>query len=160
MIEIVNFWENLIESYDSENRCGFGWNYFNPITEKKLNVIRTDCQVNVFTLFQQRPFKSSRNVYRDGYISETFETKSYEVLFLISSNEGLNNYNEFPEHPKSESRTKTIYEPLENCINIDMLNSICDYVYEISNWSLDVEHDYQDGQFYGYKLRITQINRK
>ena len=157
---VLEFWKDMIETYNEDSKCDFCWNFFAPMTEKRLNIIRDitqedDCCVNVFLLRNKSQDFGSRLTYNHNYLTRTYKTETYEVLFLIPSKEGLNNYNELSGHSLEESRYETIFKPLRDCISNHIITDICNHA-PVTSWNGRYVYDYQDENFYGIRINITQ----
>lgn len=160
--DIIKIWKEVIENFNEENKCGFCWNFFAPLTEVDLNLVKKQndcCCVNVFVVRNKSVDFSSNIAYNainlPTAIDQINNDEFYDVYFLIESREGINNYNEKPNHPIEESRHVTIFNPLRKCITNDILTGICGIGF-ITGWSGQYIYDYQDQMYYGIKLSITQ----
>ena|SRR5690554_2621745 len=155
-LTVTDFWQNTIDNFNDENQCGFCWNFFAPLTEVQLNLIRNqdECCVNVFLVRNKGVDFDTQFSTATGVSALELEREIYDVYFLIKSKEGINNYNEMADHPISESREKTIFEPLRKCITHKLINEICK-TFLVTQWQGNYIYDYQDEQYYGIKLSIT-----
>lgn len=161
-MDAVVFWKDIVCKFNEEKRCGFCWRFYAPLTEIDLNLVkkRKRCCVNVFLVWNgAQDFAAQPNFdVEKGLPNNPIETFSYQVYFLISSKEGINNYNEMPEHPISESRYETILKPLRKCINYDILNEFC-LDFGVTSWTGNYVYDYQDEMYYGIRLNIVTQRR-
>ena len=158
ILNIVKLWEDLARQFNYEERCGKCWRFFAPMEEKRLNIIKgsDQCCINVFLLRNKgQDFGSTLTYGQEGYLSNTFTREQYDILFLISSKEGINNYNELEGHNVLESRYETIFKPLRECITNDIITSICEHS-KVEQWTGRYVYDYQDEQYYGLRISITQ----
>lgn len=159
--DIIKTWSEIIDRFKSDNQCGFCWNFFAPLTEVDLNLVKEDsenecCCVNVFIVRNKGlDFSTSISYNVLQTITESIDNEFYDVYFLIKSSTGINNYNEMPNHPISESRHKTIFKPLRECITADILTNICE-IGRVSQWNGTYVYDYQDEMYFGIKLSVTQ----
>lgn len=153
---MIKFIKGIIEKYNNDNQCGFCWRFYAPLTEKRLNIVRNDnCCVNVFlTRDSGRDFYTNVK-YVNGYATTFDEFESYDLYFLIASRDGLNNYNELEDNAINESRNETIFEPLRKCITSRFIVDICNH-YQLVNWSGKYIYDFEDENYYGLKISITQ----
>lgn len=154
---ILELWKGITEKMNTENKCGFCWEFYAPLTGKKLNIVRGDdeCCVKVFLLRNMTQDFGSRITYTSGFHTNTNNFDNYKVLFLISSKEGINNYNELEGWDISKSRHETIFKPLRNCIESEILTDICSN-FEVTNWTGKYIYDYQDENYYGIEITINQ----
>lgn len=155
-MNVIKFWSDLIEQYDDDERCGFCWKFYAPLTEIDLNLVKKsidDCCVNVFITRDKGVDFDSQITYNNG-LPEVREREMYDVWFLVKSKVGLNNYNEMPDHDVEESRHNTILQPLRECITFEILRELC-LDYEVNQWSGKYVYDYQDSIYYGIKISIT-----
>lgn len=160
-MDVLENIKQIIETYSDNERCGFCWNFFAPLTEQRQNIVRLSepCCINVFLLRNKGQDFGTNITYLNGYINSERLTESYDLLFLIQSMEGLNNYNELPGHSIEESRHETIFKPLRDCIGSNLITDICNH-YEVTQWSGRYIYDYQDEQYYGLRISITQSQSK
>lgn len=158
ILDVLGLWKGLTEQLNEEEVCDFCWEFYAPLTEVKLNIIRNkgNCCVHVF-LIRNKPndFGSNLTYGTGGYLNTQIHTDSYDVLFLVSSIEGLNNYNELDNHPIEESRYETIFKPIRDCIKSKLITDICEHA-QVSSWSGRFVYDYQDENYYGYRISINQ----
>lgn len=154
---ILELWKGITEQMNAENKCGFCWEFYAPLTDKKLNIVRGngECCVKVFLLRNMAQDFGSRITYTNGFQTNTNNFDNYKVLFLIPSKEGVNNYNELEGWSVDESRHMKIFKPLRNCITSDILTQICSN-FEITNWTGKYIYDYQDENYYGIEITINQ----
>lgn len=158
--EIIPLWEGIVKTMDETNACGYCWEFYAPLTEIKLNTTRTkegkNCCVHVFLIrnkamdFRHTPIYTNRNII-SGYALED----NYDIYFLVKSKRGLNNYNELPHHDVKDSRYETIFRPIRDCIESRMITGICGTA-RVTQFSGNFVYDYQDEQYYGYKISIQQ----
>lgn len=161
-MEPVTFWKTLIEKYNTDEKCGWCWNFFAPLTEVDLNLVKggEECCINVFLTWDRGlDFQTETNWDATfGININPVEVYNYDLWFLIKSPVGINNYNEKPDHAIEESRYETIFKPLRNCINFDMLNDICKD-FGVSSFNGRNIYDYQDEMFFGIKLTVSTQKR-
>lgn len=162
MDDPIELWNDIICRLNDEKKCGWCWRFFAPLTEVNMNLVkqRKECCVNVFFIWNGAEDFATRPNFdlNTGLMVEPTETFNYQVYFLINSNDGINNYNEMPEHPVSESKYLNIFKPLRECINLDILNALClDYV--VTNWSGKNIYDTTDDKYYGIRINVTTTKR-
>lgn len=158
----VVFWDNLIQDFNKENKCDFCWRFYAPMREIDLNLVRKkdECCVNVFLVWNgAQDFNTLANFdINKGIPINPIEVFNYQVFFLVPSKEGINNYNEIPNHPVDESRYETILRPIRECINYNIFNDLC-LKFGITSFNGSYVYDYQDEMYYGIKLNITTQKR-
>lgn len=163
MIDIIKLWKEIIETFNDEERCDWCWEFYAPLQESRLNIVKATeqnkCCVKVFVLRNEPQDFGSNLTYNRGFVSSSQNYENYKVLFLISSKEGLNNYNELGSHPVSESRYETILKPLRECIQRDILTDICED-FEVTAWNGRYIYDYQDELYYGIEIRIRHVTNE
>lgn len=151
---ITDFLQNTISNFNAEEKCGFCWEFYAPLTEIDLNIAKTGCCVNVFLVREKGVDFDTQIQNFNGASARQSEREHFDLYFLIKSKEGINNYNEIPGHPISESREKEIFEPLRNCITYSIFDEICKEFF-IFSWSGKYIYDFQDEQYYGLRISIT-----
>lgn len=154
---ILELWENIVNDLNDKNECGFCWKFIGALTQKRFNLTRRseDCCVHVALFRNLATDFGSNFVYRNGFLNDETRFENYEVMFLIQSKEGLNNYNEIEGHEVDQSRYETIFKPLRECIESNIIAGICTD-YEVTQYSGRYIYDYQDEMYYGLAIRISQ----
>ncbi|HLS52728.1 MAG TPA: hypothetical protein VK031_02065 [Tissierellaceae bacterium] len=157
VLDIVELWKSTVERLNQQNSCSCCWEFYAPLTEVKLNIVRNkgNCCTHVFLLRNKPNDFTSALTYNNGYLNTEVNTENYDVLFLISSKTGLNNYNELAHHPIEESRYATIFKPLRECIKSDIITALCEHA-QVTSWSGRYVYDYQDENYYGLRISISQ----
>ena len=168
MGDIVELWRQIIANYAETAECDFCWKFYAPLTEQKLNLVKDvlvepgsdevnqACCVHVFLLRNQPDdFSTTPNYSTYGNLNTVSHNENYVVYFLIKSKEGLNNYNEIPDHPILESRYETIFKPLRDCIDSRILTDIC-AIGQVTAYRGSYIYDYQDEQYYGLRINFSQ----
>lgn len=163
MKDPVKFWEEIINSFNDQEKCNFCWNFYAPLTEVDLNLVDTknDCCVHVFFVWNRggNDFSVAPNWNANfGIYENPSETFNYNVYFLIKSPVGINNYNEKSGHLVSESRYNTIFKPLRDCINFSIFNDLC-LDFGVTEFSGRNIYDYQDEMYFGINLSISTQTR-
>lgn len=151
---ITDFLQKVISDFDKEEKCGFCWNFFAPLTEIDLNIAKTGCCVNVFLVRNKGVDFDTQIQNFNGASGRISEREHFDLYFLIKSKEGINNYNEMPDHPISESREKEIFEPLRKCVTYNLFDEICKDFF-ILQWNGKYIYDFQDEMYYGLRISIT-----
>lgn len=156
-MDVLENIKSIIERFKTDEQCGFCWNFYAPLTEQRQNIVRLSqpCCVNVFLLRNKGQDFSTNLTYQNGYIRTAKNSENYDLLFLMQSREGLNNYNELEGHPIEESRYETILKPLRDCVTDKLITDICEH-YQVDQWMGRYIYDYQDEQYYGLRISITQ----
>lgn len=160
-MNIVEFWEKQISKWNEEEKCGFCWSFHAPMTESAANLQRTnDCCVQVLlTQDKVNPFVTS-NTYdaATGLLERVTCTRNFQLLFLLPSNVGTNNYSEMPEHSVDESKWAKILYKLQDCLSCDLHLDFCEMLgreYQITQWTAKQEINIFDDIYSGYRLTVS-----
>lgn len=158
-MDIVNFFEQLTEKFNTELKCDNCWEFSAPLTESALNIVQPSepcCNQLMLTNLSY----SEQNQYNNVTTFRTNRTEEiYFTLYALkTSNLGINNFNEIKEHPKSESKYETIYKPLKGCLDASEVLAFCEILgfdVQVSKWSFDIVNNYQDLNYDGWKIKGT-----
>jgi hypothetical protein len=95
-MNVIIFWQEQVNKWNEENKCGFCWSFGAPLKIEAMNIqqIQPDkkCCVNVFLTdltIQKQNIYSSNSVYVDKSICQT----RFTLYALLPDVLGRNNYN-------------------------------------------------------------------
>lgn len=168
-MDIVNFWQQQTDKWNDETKCGFCWAFGAPLIESSINVQQFEedkkCCVKVFFLQDKQPAFSTANQYstQTGYLNKQTCSTNFQLLVLMDSKLGVNNYNEIKGHPTDESKWETILQRLQACLQCDANLAFCEILgttYNITNWSAVQVINFKESVYCGYRLSVTfqQVN--
>lgn len=159
----IDFFGQVVQNYNNENKCGFCWCFSAPLSEQKINiqelregyeccvqVMYTQNEGNAFVL--QNNYNTQTNLLQQAYALENFN-----LYFLIPSRLGVNNYNEIQNHDLQEARYKQLFD-LKECITEQLHLNFCEFfkdTYHVTRWEGRQLLDYQDNNYIGYKVYVT-----
>lgn len=155
-MNVINFFQEVANIWNSENKCGFCWSFGAPLSESSMNETRlTDsdkCCVQMFiteyetdSSYQLSPLNIPSVKYCDHIFS----------LYIVQpSNLGINTFNEIKGHDISESIWKTILEPIQNCIGCGNEFDLCElgYDFNILRWKMSVVKFKEDQNYTGWRI--------
>lgn len=162
-MNIVQFWEQQVAKWNTEQKCGMCWNFVGAMTESARNAFipeeGKECCVQVILVRDRMQAFNSSLSYSDltGLLNGVQCNKNFKVYFLVKSDIGTNNYNEQPGHLKSESKWNSILWQIESCIECDAQLDFCEilgYKPRIRNWSGEQLINDSDANYTGYRLTV------
>lgn len=166
-MNLVAYWQDQIELWNTDNKCGLCWSFGAPLTESAAHIWQPrdgeECCVQVLLLRDRRPaFNTVRNYNNQtGLLLNITCNTNFDILFLIPKSIGLNNYNEIKGHPTTDSKWDTALYLLENCLKCDLELDFCTILgtqYRVMNWSAMQVINWGDHQYTGYRLSVSFQN--
>jgi len=156
MIDVVKAFADMAEYWNTNNACGWCWEFEAPLRESDLNESQPksdECCTRVMAT-NYRITKSRR--YND-HLSTSQESITHNITlrFLRQDDIGKNVYTEQAGHPLSESKWATILDPMRQCINFEDACLVLGIVLPITreNWSPVI--DEYDGNYTGWKVDLV-----
>ncbi len=157
MIDIVDFFEQQIELWNEERKCGYCWDfeYVERISDLNESEQQEDeCCLKVFltdlTLTKNRNYANNQ-----FYITSKSVTQRFNLYFLINDRIDINVYQEQKRHPIEESKWKKILKPIMDCIS-DLDFCVITGLpirYDSENWSVVL--DFQDQNYSGWRVQFS-----
>ena len=152
MIDIVKYFKEKVDVWNTENKCGLCFEFGSPLFNSEINIQQTDnCCVNVFLVNV-----GTRTVFKEANfgIIKDYYTISFEMYFLVKKPIGINNYNEITGYPITESKWETIFKPLLNCFGTG--ENVCENIDGFKgyiNYNATLVQNYLDESYQGLKVR-------
>lgn len=165
-INIVDFWKNQIAKWNEELKCGLCWEFSAPLTESAVGITKPNdpCCVQVMLVRDRvTAFRTSRTYDNiTGLLTGVTCSKSFELLVLMPTKLGQNNYNEIKGHDTNESKWDEVLSKLEDCLSCDANLDFCEFLGRkvlVTDWSARQLVNYTDNNYTGYRLTVTfQVN--
>lgn len=160
-MNIVNFWAQQVNKWHTEEKCGLCWEFFAPLTESAVSIAQSDnCCVKVFLLRDKAPAFNVVNTYNGvtNMLTNSLCNINFQLLVVMTGNIGLNNFNEIPNHPTSQSKWSTMLYEIENCLACDARLDFCEILgrqYNITQWSATQVINNGDNAYTGYRLNVS-----
>ncbi len=162
-MNIVKFWHDQIDKWNTEQKCGLCWDFGAPLIESAVNVQQPekdkDCCIKAMFLQDKgNAFSTTNQFSNTGFVNQVTCTESFELLLLFDSSLGINNYNEIKGHSIDESLWETKMNPIKECLQCDANLDFCVILgsqYRITNWSARQVINYLDSVYCGYRLSVT-----
>lgn len=163
-MNIVDFWEKQITKWDEEQKCGMCWSFKAPLSESAVNIVQPEpdkeCCVQVFLVRERVPAFNTTYNYNatTGFANDVTCTTGFQLLFLVPSNIGLNNYNEIEGHPEAESKWNTILWKLEDCLKCELALDFCEFLgsqQRVTRWEGQQAVNYLDNAYTGYRVTVN-----
>lgn len=168
-MDIVDFWKKQVYKWNEEEKCDLCWSFSAPLTESAVNIVQsteeTKCCVKVMLVRERVTAFSTANDYdlTTGLLKGVTCNKGFQLLFLVESNIGLNNYNEINGHPTDESKWSNILQVLEDCISCDAFLDFCSIIgvgSRVTTWQGQQVINYLDSAYAGYRVTVNFQNTK
>lgn len=163
-MDIVNFFQQQVDKWNTESKCGLCWEFSAPLIESATNLVEPtedkECCVQVMFLRQNVTAFSTTNTYNQTtqLLTNQVCNTSFQLLVLLPSKLGLNNYNEIKGHPTSESNWTTKLSLIEECLKCDANFDFCAFLgqqYKITQWSGQQLINFQNSNYCGYRISVT-----
>lgn len=166
MIDVVGIISDNVASWNgndeldppTENRCGWCWEFTAPLRESDLNEYHLEgdgcCVLVAITDYRWDCFTGYDRT--TGLSTLGYGLYSFNLHFLVGSDVGLNVYNEQKNHPISESKWKTVLQPLMECVACRPLDfcTALGYPVEITRWSAQARIDWMDNNYTGWTIQV------
>ena len=167
-MDIVKFWKEQTELWNTQNKCGLCWEFSAPLVASQINIVQEepdeeeeneDCCVHVFLT----DIKFREVVTRHPVTNQTTKKTcvwTFSLWVLKKENLGVNNYNEIKGYPIEESKWETIFKPLIDCLGCDNILDTCELL-GVTNVNVDMNgdaqliHNYLDENYNGWKINYT-----
>lgn len=158
-MDVVDFFKKQVEKWQTDGKCGFCWEFSAPLIESQTNIQQTDeaCCTYVF-LTEIETNEVPRFSANTGFVNGKNCDTTFTLHVVRKGDLGTNNYSEIKGHPISESRWETIYKPLSDCLDCNLILDFCEFVglkVDITQWRKTIEHAYLDNNYFGWKIRAT-----
>ena len=170
-MDIVDFWAQQIEKWNSQAKCGFCWEFAAPLVPSQINIVLSEpmpahpividdnCCVKVFLTDLRFREIIVRNSVTSLITSKTC-VWNFSVYALMQKQLGINNYNEIKGHPIEQSKWVTVFKPLIDCLGCENILDTCEI---LGITSVNVEmpsdaqliHNYLDNNYNGWKVNYT-----
>lgn len=163
-MNLISFWQDQVTKWNTENKCGLCWEFGAPLIESAVETytptIGKECCVQVLLVRDKITPFSTTNTYdsRTSLRTNAVCNHGFQLLFLLPSDIGTNNFNEIKNHPTTESKWDTILSRLEECISCDMNIDFCDIIgmqYRVTQWSAQQVINYTSKAYSGYRLTVN-----
>lgn len=159
MINIIDFWKQQTDKWNTDNKCGLCFEFSAPLVNSQINIVQSEtCCVNVF--LTDIKFRTDE-VYNPitGLTTSKKCLWTFSVHALIQEPLGVNNYNEMKNHPVEESKWNTIFLPLSLCLGCDNILDFCDIIgnkLEVRQLGdAQLIHNYLDSNWNGWKINYS-----
>lgn len=164
-MNIVDYWKQQTELWQTENKCGLCWEFSAPLVNSEIQSIKSDSPCCVQVMLTNIRYR--KNEVRDRvsqFVTEKTCTWTVTVYAVEESTLGLNNYNEIKDHPISESKWETIYNKILECLGCDNILDYCRILgYDVTvNQVGDAElvHNYLSRNLNGWRVNYTFTLRR
>lgn len=161
-MNLVDFWKQQIAKWNTEEKCGLCWQFYAPMIESAVEVVQGDepCCVQVYLTRDRVTAFSTANQYstQTGYVNQVTCAKSFQLIVLMPSTVGTNNFNEIQGHDEEESKWNTILEKLEACLSCELALDFCEFLgseYRVTTWSGAQLVNYGTKAQTGYRISVT-----
>jgi hypothetical protein len=155
-MNIVSFWNEQVNLWNEQHKCGFCWEFSAPLVSSQINIFQNEnCCVKIF--LTDVKFREER---KTNFLTGLTEYKkciwSFSLYAVLKENLGVNNYNEIKGHSIEESKWETIFYPLINCLGCDNILDTCvilgKEIQIAQNGDAQLIHNYLDENYNGWKI--------
>jgi hypothetical protein len=163
-MDIVSFWKLQTEKWNEELKCGFCWEFSAPLIESSVNIVQSEedkeCCVKLMFLQDKQPAFSTNNTYNatTNLLTNQICATNFQLLVLLNSELGVNNYNEIKGHTTTQSNWERILQVLQECLSCDANLAFCEIlgsVYRVTNWSGTQVINYTGSVYCGYRINVS-----
>lgn len=149
---MLKIFETLINTFNTEQKCGFGWKFFATGRQDYSNLIDTDADCeDVIFIFES--WSDGKNVNQNN--GDKTKTFTLDAFIGFQSHLSKNFYNESGEC--ADNRYEKYIEPIEDCLDQEgILDMICkggDW-YKLTSITRNQRLNYLDQNLDGFKLRL------
>ena len=159
-LDLILFFNDLVEQWNADEKCGFCWTYTAPMRDSDLNEyqIRDEdkcCLVVAITDYSfetVRRYDNASKLVQDKYINHDFK-----LNIMGTDSISRNVYNEIKDHPLAESKWMKILKPIYDCASADDILTFCldlGYIVQIERWLGTQIMDAHDNNYTGWKFNV------
>lgn len=166
-MSLHSYIERQINKFNEENKCGFCWEFYAPLTEDAMNKQQLKNNENcscVHVMMTRDNMTAFGNDYRYnerlGQNAEIFEYKNFKLFFLKRQGMDVNNHIEILDNDTSKSKINFL-EELEDCIS-QFYFDFCDEFdknWVMQRWQGTQLINYLDNNYTGYRVDVTLRRR-
>ena len=159
-LDIMNFFSNLITTWNDEVKCGFCWVFTAPLRDSDLNEyqIREDNKCCLITSITDYMFETVRRYdNQNKFIADKYINHDFKFNVVTTDSLGRNVYDEVKDHPLAESKWATILKPIYDCISEDEVLTFCidlGYIVQIERWQGITRLDWLDSNYTGWTFNV------
>jgi len=159
-MDIVDFWNKQVTKWQEDQKCGLCWEFGAPLVNSQINIQQSaePCCVQVMLT----NIRYRKNIVRNNitqFITSESCTWTATVYAVQEMPIGVNNYNEIKDHPISESKWTTVFNPILECLGCENLLDYCVILGKdvIINQIGDAEliHNYLDKNLNGWRITYS-----
>lgn len=156
MIDIVDFFKQQVELWNTENKCGFCWEFEAPLRESDVNESEKkneECCVRVF--LTNLSIRENRQYDREStYIMRHGRDYSFDLHVVMYDRIDINVYQE-QAYPLTVSKWVTILKPIRECLQcLDFCEILGRQMWVVNeNWTTKI--DWLDNNYTGWTVNMT-----
>lgn len=158
-MNLIKFWEGQAAKWNEIEKCGFCWKFSGVMTRSAMNkyeIRKDDCCVHLFLVNMW--FNEVRTYRNPPFDAQSRCQYGFTLFAVYPTDIGLNNYDETPGHSIEESVSKSIIQPLMDCLGCGLEFDECEFngnLFMVPQWRADVRLNVGDANWSG--LEITAI---
>jgi len=158
-MDISKYWKQQIAQWNQESKCGFCWEYHNPLSDANANQQRFENPCCVQVLLTDLSFRYVPTHNKYGYVTGTKCVYDFTLKIVKHAEYGTNAGDEIPQHPEEESLYETIWNPLSSCLSCEPFLDFCRIIgninVRITKWRGTLVRKYLDENMYGWQINAT-----
>lgn len=158
MKNLVSYFKEQIELFDSQQKCGFCWHFKAPLSEAGLNTSVPDkehecCVAMILTYYKVVP---SFRTPTTGLTTTDTRDHIFTAYVVKPQADGLgrNVFNEEPGHSTADSIWESVLEPILNCIGNGNELDFCENYsqFKLVKWDQDTVVNKADANYAGWRI--------
>ena len=156
-MNIIDFFRDVVEDFNSTQKCGECWSFKAPLSESGMNSTKLSddelCCVKLFLTSYKYESGFQKNnltgLQKKGWCDYVFT-----IYAVKETNLGINVDQEQPGFEIDESLYETILRPIENCLGCSNEFDLCElgYDFDIFKWSMTPTLLKGDMNYVGWKI--------
>jgi len=159
MFDLVKFWQDQINKWNEDEKCGLCFEFSAPLVNSQINATESEtCCVNIF--MTDVKFREDKVINSITQLQQSSKCIwNFTLYAVIQKDLGINNYNEQKEYPVTESKWNTVFYPIIQCLGCDNILDYCEILgYKIEvrqNGDATLVHNYLDSNWNGWKINYS-----
>jgi hypothetical protein len=165
-VNLIQFWQDQVNKWNEETKCGFCWEFGAPLTESAVELFKPkdgkECCVQVLLVRDKGLAFSTSNTYNNttGFLTGVTCNTGFSIYFVLEMDLGTNNYNEIKDHSIEQAKWKKLVE-LEQCLSCEVILDFCEFIgstRRITTWQARQVINHTSKNYSGYLLTVNFQN--
>lgn len=160
-MDIVQFFQDLVDNYNADLKCGFCWQFGAPLSESGMNKQQIEqdsaCCAHLFLTdyVERAEYRFNTSTGLNNYEACLLDFTIY--VGVQREDIGQNVYNEIAGHPLDQGLWAEVFNPLKDCLGCGRELYLCElgYDFDITKWNMRKVQFKDDKNFTGWKIDGT-----